>query len=87
MGRKKRAVEIITDDSKKLLCFKKRRINLIKKAMELSLYTNCFIKIEIFQKDDGSLLEYVSKPEQEKRSADEIKQHVSLNNNNYDLCR
>jgi hypothetical protein len=60
MGRAKINASIITDINKRKLCFKKRRIGLIKKAMQLSKLSNCEISLKIFWKEDGSLVEYLS---------------------------
>ena len=51
---------MVSEDKKKWLCFKKRRIALIKKAMQLSQLTDCEITLQVFWKEDGSLLEYRS---------------------------
>ena len=60
MPRSKLNVVEITDLKTKAICFKKRRIGLIKKAMQLSKLTNCEVSLRIFFKEDCSLLEYES---------------------------
>ena len=51
---------LINDDKKKRLCMKKRRIALVKKAMQLSHLTECEITMQVYWKGDGSLVEYRS---------------------------
>ena len=40
--------------------FKKRRIGVLKKAMELSLLTGASVMIKIYNEEDDSLIEYYS---------------------------
>ena len=60
MGRGIRQTELIECENQRRLTFKKRRIGLIKKAMQLSLLADCEVSLKIFWKEDGSLLEYNS---------------------------
>ena len=60
MGRVKRKLELTENKFKRRITFKKGRINLLKKAMELKTITGCSIFMQVFSKDDGSLIEYVS---------------------------
>ena len=60
MGRGIRESELIADEHARRLTYKKRRIGLLKKAMQLSLLSDCEIQLKIFWKEDGSLLEYSS---------------------------
>ena len=60
MGKKARESEFITDNYIRRITLKKRRIGLLKKAMQLSLLADCEISLSIFWKDDGSLMEYNS---------------------------
>ena len=60
MGRKVRETELIVDQSIRRITMKKRRINLVKRAMQLSIVADCQISISIFWKEDGSLIEYTS---------------------------
>ena len=68
-----------TETNSKLnrLSFKKRRIGLIKKAMQLSKLSNCQVSLKIFWAKDGSLVEYLSdkndKVDRLDRLSDEIK--------------
>lgn len=58
MGRGVRESELISDEHQRRLTYKKRRIGLLKKAMQLSLLSDCEIQLKIFWKEDGSLIEY-----------------------------
>ena len=68
MGRGKVNIEKIADLKTKTICFKKRRIGLIKKAMQLSKLSECEVSLRIFWKEDGSLLEYASDANQQLNS-------------------
>jgi hypothetical protein len=57
--------------------FKKRRIGLIKKAMQLSKLTNCNIRMTIYNPEDRSLVEYFSQEEFKERSFDVPSSEVS----------
>jgi hypothetical protein len=57
MGRKKIQIEEIIDERNRRVCFKKRRMGLLKKAIQLSKLTNCWISMKIFNPEDGSLIE------------------------------
>jgi hypothetical protein len=63
MGRRKLKIESIDDHKVRRVMFKKRRVGLLKKAMQLSKLTNCMIELRIYQPDDSSLVEYTSSPE------------------------
>lgn len=62
MGRKKLKIESIDDDKVRRVMFKKRRLGLMKKAMQLCKLTGCMIEMRIYQPDDSSLVEYHSSP-------------------------
>jgi hypothetical protein len=48
MGRKKLKIESIDDDKVRRVMFKKRRIGLMKKAMQLCKLTGCMIEMRIY---------------------------------------
>ena len=50
----------IQDERERRVCFKKRRIGLVKKAMQLSKLSDCQIEIKIFNPEGQSLLLYRS---------------------------
>jgi hypothetical protein len=60
MGRKKLQIENVDDERVRRVMFKKRRVGLLKKAMQLSKLTNAMVDLRIYQPDDGSLVEYIS---------------------------
>ena len=64
-GRSKDTNQFIDDSKLRKLCYKKRRIGLVKKAMQLSLLTNCEIELKIYYKEDKSLVKYVSEEGQD----------------------
>lgn len=60
MGRKKIEIQPIDDERVRRVCFKKRRIGLFKKAIQLSKLTGCKISLRIWNDEDNSLMEYDS---------------------------
>jgi len=48
MGRKKIEMKIVDNDKIRLVTFKKRRIGLLKKSIELSLLTDAIVMLKIF---------------------------------------
>ena len=42
------------------MSFKKRRLGLLKKAMQLSVFTDAKIELEIYNPEDKSFIEYFS---------------------------
>ena len=60
MGKKSIEIEKITDEKARRVCFKKRRIGLLKKAIQLSKLSGCEIQLKIYNPEDNSLLHYQS---------------------------
>ena len=58
MARGKIVIERIDDAKARMICFKKRRLNLVKKCMQLSNMTDCHIQIKILNENDMSLVQY-----------------------------
>ena len=58
MGRKKINMGLIQDNIERMKCFKKRRIGVVKKLMQLSHLSGCKIDLKIYLEEDLSLLEY-----------------------------
>jgi hypothetical protein len=54
---------LIKDNYTRRIALKNRIICLIKKAMQLSYVSVCEISFQVFWKEDGSLVEYMSDPE------------------------
>jgi len=65
MGRKKIEIERVMDDRIRRVTFKKRRIGLLKKAIQLSKLTDAKIMLKIYHNEDESLIEYHSTDETE----------------------
>ena len=63
MGRKKIEMDRIEDDRVRRVTFKKRRVGLLKKAMQLSKLTDAKIVLKIYHEEEESLLEYYSHSE------------------------
>lgn len=60
MGKKSILIEKIADERVRRVCFKKRRIGLMKKAIQLSKLSGCEIELKIYNTEDESLLHYIS---------------------------
>ena len=60
MGRKKIDIQLISDSHVKRVTLKKRRLGLIKKAIQLSLLTDAKISLKIYYPQDYSFVEYHS---------------------------
>ena len=85
MGRGVREATLISDEHTRRLTYKKRRIGLLKKCMQLSLISDCDIQMKIFWKEDGSLVEYESTNSLDFRKAATCDQHVKILNDNFKL--
>jgi hypothetical protein len=57
MGRGVRINKFIVNECIRRITFKKSRIDLIKKAMQLSLISGCQISLKVYWKEDDSLVE------------------------------
>ena len=60
MGRKKIEIKRVENDKIRRVTFKKRRLCVLKKAIELSLLTEAAVMIKIYHEEDDSLIEYYS---------------------------
>ena len=60
MGRKKIQIEYIQDEKVRFVTFKKRRLGLLRKAMQLSELTSAKIELKVYQPEDQSLVQYFS---------------------------
>ena len=60
MGRKKEENNMLTDVRERKVTFKKRRIGIIKKAIQLSKLTGSVVELKVFNPEDGSLIEFFS---------------------------
>lgn len=60
MGRRKILLSMIGDLRKRKLTFKKRRIGLLKKAIQLALLSGANIELKVYYQEDKSLMVYQS---------------------------
>jgi hypothetical protein len=60
MGRRKIEIEEIANERVRRVTFKKRRIGLLKKAIQLSKLTNAQVILKIYDPEDKTLIEYIS---------------------------
>ena len=87
MGRRKIEIKRIEDDRIRRVTFKKRRIGLLKKAIQISKLTDAIVELKIYHEEDQSLVEYFSTKETEEtgmrtRTVDEFSKFY---NNHYNL--
>ena len=60
MGRKKIPFELIRDEKVRHVTFKKRRLGVLRKAMQLSRLTGAKVCLKVFWEEDKSFIEYSS---------------------------
>ena len=63
MGRKKIQIDRVSDDKIRHVTFKKRRLGLLRKSMELSRLTGALVQLKVFWHEDKSFVEYYSQEE------------------------
>jgi hypothetical protein len=87
MGRKKISIQEIQDDRVRRVTFKKRRLGLLKKAMQLSKLTNAKISLKVFNREDNSLVEYCSSDcyELDKISCRQVDEFASFTDDHFSL--
>ena len=89
MGRKKIEIERIDDERIRRVTFKKRRIGLLKKAIQLSKLTDAKIVLKVYNKEDDSLIEYFSHSESDfdniQKSSLNILEYSKFFNKHYKL--
>ena len=89
MGRKKIEIEKINDNRTRRVTFKKRRIGLLKKAIQLSKLTDAYVQLRVYHPEDNSLVEYYSHGECDFSSlnskSSNIKEFAKFFNKHYDL--
>ena len=85
MGRKKIEMDRIEDDRVRRVTFKKRRVGLLKKAMQLSKLTDAKVELKIYQDEEESFLEYYSHSEVEFLKPMKIIETSKFFNQHYDL--
>lgn len=89
MGRRKIEIEAIGDERVRRVTFKKRRIGLLKKAIQLSKLTGAKVQLKIFNDADKSFIEYFSHSEEDfdylsKRSVN-VEEYSKFFNRHYEL--
>ena len=91
MGRNKIPIEKIQDHKKRRVTFIKRRIGAVRKLMQLSLLTDCFIQIKIYNKEDQSLLEYASDSQPTcdflEKQPSSLKSYMKIENSDYNFIQ
>ena len=89
MGRKKIEIERIDDERIRRVTFKKRRIGLLKKAIQLSKLTDAKIVLKVYNDEDDSLIEYFSNSESDfdniKKTSENIFEYSKFFNKHYKL--
>lgn len=65
MQTKKLQLKEIKDNRLRKITFKKRRLGIVKKAIQLSLLTGSIVELKIFNKSDNSLIEFYTKNEKD----------------------
>ena len=90
MGRGKIVIEKIDDPKARMICFKKRRINIVKKCMQLSKMANCQIQLKIVNEEDKSLMQYKSHPDfdysAKVKNGSGVDHFVQFYNKDFELC-
>jgi hypothetical protein len=85
MGRKKIDMVDIQDNRVRRVTFKKRRIGLLKKAIQLSKLTNAHIVLQVFNSEDNSYMLYESESHPKKTRIREADEWVKFSDANHDL--
>ena len=87
MGRKKVSISYIEDEKERRTTLKKRRMGVLKKAMQLSILCGSVVQVKVFSPDDYSLLEYNSEQAHiaghTDKLTDDVHEFVGLSNKNY----
>ena len=84
-GRGTQKNEFIENSRSRRYTFKKRRIGVLKKCMELSVLSDCDVELKIYFKEDKSLLEYRSS-NNEIPNLSNIDEYALFQNKDFDLC-
>ena len=85
MGRRKIEIKRIENNKMRRVTFRKRRIGLLKKAIELSLLTGAKVYLKVYHERDQSLMEYCSSNQAEldeltKNNSDHVKKFTKYSN-------
>lgn len=87
MGKKKILYdEVIPNERLRRISFKKRRIGLLRKAIQLSQLSGCLIDMKIYNPEDMSLLHYISEEglclNDKQMASVDVKQYMKFLNQN-----
>ena len=89
MGRKKIEIEHIIDERIRRVTFKKRRIGLLKKAIQLSKLTGAQVQLKVYNEMDQSFVEYFSQNENDfdmlSKNSEMVKEYSKFFNRHYEL--
>ena len=91
MGRRKIEIKHIENQKMRRVTFRKRRIGLLKKAIELSLLTGAKVYLKVYHEKDKSLVEYNSEMDRgelkqmTKENTDKVKKYSFYCNDDRDL--
>ena len=91
MGRRKIEIKHIENQKMRRVTFRKRRIGLLKKAIELSLLTGAKVYLKVYHEKDKSLIEYNSEAsvsaitQLSKDNAEKVKKYSKYSNDDMDL--
>ena len=87
MGRRKVTISLIEEEKERRTTFKKRRLGLLKKAMQLAIMSDSVVQLKVFNPDDFSLLEYNSENAHiaghVDKLTDDVHEFVGFSNLNY----
>ena len=89
MGRRKIEMNMIEDQRVRRVTFKKRRIGLLKKAIQLSKLTDAKVMLKVYCSTEKSLIEYYSHTEHDfnhlSKGSKEVNEYSRFTNLHYDL--
>ena len=91
MGRKRIDMEPILDDRTRRITFKKRRIGLIKKALQLTKLSGAQVQLKIYNPEDKSFVEFHSHSDdafdQIIKECDRVSEYAKFLSSHYDLVK
>ena len=89
MGRKKIAIELIEDHKIRHVTFKKRRLGVLRKAMQLSKLTGASVELKIHWQEDDSLIEYFSNSQDDFKDlsieSSDIQEYAKFHNSHFEF--
>ena len=86
MGKKIITFQRIEDEKDRRVCFKKRRIGLVKKAIQLSKLSDCQIEIKVYNPEGDTLLFYKSSDDHDlHQMSSSLNEYLKVTNKNEEL--